>query len=132
MECDRIVVFKQHSYTGHIISAVIKYVGILATVLGFITVVPSMHDAMVAASSILTLLLFFYIMVMVIKSKLSWLKVMSILFMLTLYFAAYMYFTRSFLLYMPIMQKVIFLMKIVWILSLEYCTGKEDFEYITK
>jgi hypothetical protein len=113
-------------------SLVIKYVGILATVLGFITVVPSMHDAMVAASSILTLLLFFYILVMVIKSKVSWLKVMSILFMLTLYFAAYMYFTRSFLVYMPMMQKVIFLMKIVWILSLEYLTGKEDFEYITK
>jgi hypothetical protein len=48
-------------------SLVIKYLGVLATILGFITVVPSMHDIMVTTSSILTLLIFFYITVMVIK-----------------------------------------------------------------
>jgi hypothetical protein len=113
-------------------SLVIKYLGILATILGFITVVPSMHDIMVTASSILTLLIFFYITVMVIKSKLSLMKVLSIIFLLTFYFGAYMYFTRSYLEYMPIMQKIIFLMKIVWILSLQYLTRKEDFQYIIK
>lgn len=113
-------------------SLVIKYLGVLATILGFITVVPSMHDIMVTASSILTLLIFFYITVMVIKSKLSLMKVLSIIFLLTFYFGAYMYFTRSYLEYMPIMQKVIFLMKIVWILSLQYLTRKEDFQYIIK
>ena len=76
-------------------SLVIKYLGILATTLGFITVVPSMHDLMVALSSILTLLIFFYITVMVIKSKLIAMKTMSIFFLLTFYFATYMYFTRS-------------------------------------
>lgn len=113
-------------------SLVIKYLGILATILGFITIVPSMHDIMVTASSILTLLIFFYITVMVIKSKLSLMKVLSIIFLLTFYFGAYMYFTRSYLEYMPIMQKIIFLMKIVWILSLQYLTRKEDFQYIIK
>ena len=113
-------------------SLVIKYLGILATILGFITVVPSMHDIMVTASSILTLLIFFYITAMVIKSKLSLMKVLSIIFLLTFYFGAYMYFTRSYLEYMPIMQKIIFLMKIVWILSLQYLTRKEDFQYIIK
>jgi hypothetical protein len=91
-----------------------------------------MHDIMVTASSILTLLIFFYITVMVIKSKLSLMKVLSIIFLLTFYFGAYMYFTRSYLEYMPIMQKIIFLMKIVWILSLQYLTRKEDFQYIIK
>lgn len=113
-------------------SFVIKYLGVLATILGFITVVPSMHDIMVTASSILTLLIFFYITAMVIKSKLNLMKVLSITFLSTFYFAAYMYFTRSFLEYMPIMQKVIFLIKIVWILSLEYLTREEDFQHITK
>lgn len=113
-------------------SFVIKYFGILATILGFITVVPAMHDLMVTASSILTLLIFFYITVMVIKSKLNWIKVLSICFLSIFYVGAYMYFTRSFLEYMPIMQKIIFLIKIIWILSLEYLTRKEDFEYITK
>lgn len=113
-------------------SLVIKYLGILATILGFITVVPSMHDIMVTASSILTLLIFFYITVMVIKSKLNLMKVLSIIFLLTFYFGAYMYFTRSYLEYMPLIQKIIFLMKIVWILLLQYLTRKEDFQYIIK
>ncbi|MEL6660092.1 MAG: hypothetical protein AAFP77_28440 [Bacteroidota bacterium] len=113
-------------------SLVIKYLGILATVFGFITVIPAMHDIMVTASSMLTLLIFFYITVMVLKSKLNWLKVLSVIFLSTFYFAAYMYFTRSFLAYMPIVQKLIFLLKIVWVLSLEYFMHKEDFQYITK
>jgi hypothetical protein len=40
-------------------SFIIKYLGILATILAFITVVPSLHDVMVTAGSILTLLIFF-------------------------------------------------------------------------
>lgn len=113
-------------------SLVIKYLGILATIFGFITVVPSMHDIMVTLSSILTLLIFFYITVMVLKSKLTLMKIMSIVFLLTFYFGAYMYFSRFQLEYMPLMQKIIFAMKITWVLSLEYLTHKEDFEHIIK
>lgn len=113
-------------------SLVIKYLGILATVFGFVIVIPSMHDIMVTLSSILTLLIFFYITVMVIKSKLTVMKIMSIVFLLTFYFGAYMYFSRFQLEYMPIMQKIIFVMKITWVLSLEYLTRKEDFEHIIK
>lgn len=113
-------------------SLVIKYLGILATILGFATVAPSMHDIMVTLSSILTLLIFFYITVMVIKSKLTVMKIMSIVFLLTFYFGAYMYFSKFQLEYMPIMQKIIFVMKVTWVLSLEYLTLKEDFEHIIK
>ncbi len=113
-------------------SFVIKYLGILATIFGFITVVPSMHDIMVTLSSILTLLIFFYITVIVIKSKLTVMKIMSIVFLLAFYFGAYMYFSRFQLEYMPIMQKIIFVMKIAWVLSLEYLTRKEDFDHIIK
>ena len=113
-------------------SLVIKYLGILATIFGFVTVIPSMHDIMVTLSSILTLLIFFYITVMVIKSKLTVIKIVSIVFLLTFYFGAYMYFARFQLEYMPIMQKIIFVMKITWVLSLEYLTRKEDFEHIIK
>ena len=113
-------------------SLVIKYLGVLATTLGFITVIPSMHDIMVTMSSILTLLIFFYITVIVIKSRLTLMKVLSILFLLTFYFGAFMYFSRFQLEYMPIMQKVIFAMKIVWVLSLEYLTNKKDLEHIIK
>ncbi len=113
-------------------SLVIKYLGIIATIFGFITVLPALHDIMVTLSSILTLLIFFYITVMVVKSKLTLMKIMSIVFLLTFYIGAYMYFSRFQLEYMPIMQKIIFAMKITWVLSLEYLTCKEDFEHIIK
>lgn len=113
-------------------SFVIKYSGILATVLGFVTVVPALHDLMVTASSMLTLLIFFYITVLVLKSELTLMKVLSIVFLATFYFGAYMYFTRSFLEYMPLVQKVIFLMKVAWVLCLEYLTGEEDFQHIVR
>lgn len=110
---------------------VIKYFGILATVLGFITIVPAMHDLMVTISSILTLVIFFYLTVIVLKSKLSILKALSVVFLAAFYVGAYMYFGRWHLEYMPIMQKIIFLIKIVWILTLEYFTREEDFQFIT-
>ena len=113
-------------------SLVIKYLGIMATIFGFITIVPEMHDLMVTLSSILTLLIFFYITVIVIKSKLTVMKIISIFFLLTFYFGAFMYFSRFQLEYMPIMQKVIFIIKIIWVLLLEYTTGKEDYDYIIK
>ncbi len=113
-------------------SLVIKYLGIMATIFGFITVVPAMHDIMVALSSILTLLIFFYITVIVLKSKLTAMKIVSIVFLMTFYLGAFMYFSRFQLEYMPMMQKVIFVMKITWVLSLEYLTDKDDFAQITK
>lgn len=113
-------------------SLVIKYLGMIATTFGFITVVPAMHDMMVTLSSGLSLLIFFYITVMVIKSPLRLLKIMSVIFLLTFYFAAYMYFSRFQLEYMPLMQKIIFLLKIIWVVSLEYFTRKEDFEAVLK
>jgi len=113
-------------------SRIIKYLGILVTIFGFIIVIPSLHDLMVTLSSILTLLIFFYITVMVIKSKLTMLKIFSVFFLGTFYLAAYMYFTRSYLEYMPIVQKIIFLIKIFWVLSLEYFSSKEDFQFVTK
>jgi hypothetical protein len=67
---------------------------------------------------------------MVIKSKLRLLKIVSIVFLLTFYFGAYMYFSRFQLEYMPIMQKIIFMMKVTWVLLLEYLTNKEDFEHV--
>lgn len=126
--------FVKFSYWIKIKSAafIIKYGGIIATIMGFLTVIPALHDGMVTLSSILTLILFFYITVIVLKSRLFLLKIVSVLFLASFYFAAYMYFTRSYLDYMPLVQKIILLVKIVWILSLQYLTQEEDFAHITK
>jgi hypothetical protein len=106
---------------------VIKYGGVLATGLAFLTVIPSQHDRMVTLSSVLTLLVFFYITIFILKSRLTILKICSVIFLSMFYVAAFMYFTRFHLEYLPMMQKAIFVMKIVWILALEYFTTEEDF-----
>jgi hypothetical protein len=111
---------------------VIKYCGILATISAFLTVIPSWHDKMIIISSTPTLLIFFYITVFTLKSKLHFLKIYSVLALLLFYVATYMYFTSSYLAYLPIVQKTIHLVQIVWVLVLEYFTKEEDFAHIIK
>lgn len=112
-------------------AVVIQLGGIALTVLAFFIVVTSLHDMMVTISSIFTLVVFFYITVMVLKSRLLVFKVLSVLFLLIHYLACYLYFTRSYLDYLPLIQKLIHVSQIVWILGLHYFTLKEDFEHIT-
>jgi hypothetical protein len=111
---------------------VIKYFGIVATIAAFLTIIPSFHDIMVTLSGICTLLVFFYVTVFVLKSKLYFLKIYSVLALLSFYITTYMYYSSSYLTYLPIMQKNIHLLQIVWVLILEYFTKEEDFQHIVK
>lgn len=114
------------------VSNVIRYFGIALAVLAFFIVIPSLHDKVVTLSSIMNLIVFFYITIMILKSRLILFKIISVLFMLIFYFACFMYFTQTLLDYLPIMQKLVHVVQIIWILSLHYLTTKKDFEHITK
>ncbi len=116
--------------TAKSIANVIKYLGIVLTLLALFVVVPSFHDIVVTISSVLTLIVFFYLTVLALKSKLLIFKILSISFLAICYFACFMYFTRSYLAYMPIVQKIVHICQIVWILSLQYFTSKKDFDFI--
>ena len=111
---------------------VIKFAGVGSALAGLLAVVPALHDSMVTLSSIMTLVAFFYITIFTIKSKLTFFKIFSILFLAIHYFACYLYFTRTFLDYLPIMQKAIHLVQIVWVVGLMYFTSEKDFEGIKK
>ena len=111
---------------------VIRYVGAAAAFCAFLTVIPPLHDRMVLFSGVMTLLVFFYITVLVLKSKLLFWKIYSIFALLMLYFATFMYFGGVLLAFLAIMQKAIHLLQFIWILGLEYFTGKEDFAHIKK
>ena len=111
-------------------SVVIKYLGLTLIILSALITIPSLHDLMVTLSSIATLLLVFYVTILLIKSKLQLLKFTSIILLVVFYGAAYMYFTKTGLDYLPIVQKIIHILQIIWILGLEYFTIKKDFEHI--
>jgi hypothetical protein len=106
---------------------IIKYCGAGSMIFGFLAVTP-LHDLMIPIVSTLSLIGCFYITVFVLKSKLHFLKFLSIVCLLVFYVCVYMYFTRSYLNFLPIMQKLSFLIDIIWILSLTYLTKKEDFQ----
>lgn len=109
---------------------VIKVLGFALILITSLIAIPNLHDLMVTIGSILTLLLYFYVTVLLVKSKLQFLKVLSITFLIFFYGAAFMYFTRTALEYMPTVQKVIHLLQIVFILGIEYFSSKTDFDQI--
>jgi len=111
-------------------SGVIRFLGILLIIFSSLITIPSLHDIMVTFSSVATLLLVFYVTILLVKSKLQLLKFTSIVLLVIFYGAAYMYFTKTGLESLPLVQKVIHILQIIWILGLEYFTTKNDFKNI--
>ena len=105
---------------------IIQYFGVGAMLCGFLTVTPY-HDIMVTIATTLGLVSLFYIAVFVFKSKLLFFKIFGVVCLLVSYVCNYMYYTSSYLKFLPIVQKVTIFMVIAWILGLAYFTTKEDF-----
>lgn len=96
-------------------------------VFAFLTITPY-HDEMVTISGTLALVSIFYITVFVFKSKLQIFKILSVICLLVAYSCNYIYYTGRFLALLPAMQKLAVAILIIWMLGLEYFTGKEDFQ----
>jgi hypothetical protein len=105
---------------------VIRYCGAGAMLFAFLAVTPY-HDEVITIASVLALLSMFYITVFIFKSRLHVLKALSIVCLLVSYGCNYIYYTRSYVDYLPLLQKAALLITITWILSLEYFTTRADF-----
>lgn len=110
-------------------SGVIRYCGVGAMVGAFLAVTP-FHDTMVTVAGTLALLSIFYVTVYVLKSKLHFFKILSIVCLLVFYSCNFMYYSSSYLKFLPIMQKTLLVLTITWMLGLEYFSKKEDFEQV--
>ncbi len=108
---------------------IIRYAGVSAMIAGFFIATPY-HDIMITISSTLGLLSMFYIIVFTVKSRLTAIKIFSIIALLSFYACNYMYYSRSLLSFLPIMQKINLTLTIIWVLWLQYFTTKEDFQGI--
>ena len=107
-------------------SKVIKYAGISAMIFSFLVVTP-FHDLMTTVSSIFGLVALFYILVFILKSKLTLFKLLTLLTMLLLYANNYIYYTQHWLHILPILQKITIFIVLVMMLCLDYFTVKEDY-----
>jgi glucans biosynthesis protein C len=108
-------------------ASIIKYFGSAAMICVFLTVTPY-HDIMITISSTLTLISIFYITVFVLKSKLYFFKILCIVCLLVFYCCLYIYYARNYLEILPAMQKIVLVITITWILSLQYFTTIIDFQ----
>ena len=108
---------------------VIKYFGAGAMLFTFLIATP-LHDKMITIASTMTLISIFYITVFVLKSRLHLFKFLCVACLLVFYCSLYIYYSGTYLKFLPIMQKVTFGSTIILILGLEYFTKNEDFEHI--
>jgi len=108
-------------------SNVIKFSGILTMVFTFLVVTP-LHDLMIIIGIFFCLICYVYITVFVLKSKLNRLKILSVINLLVMFVCSYIYFSKTGLAYLPLMQKASYGLNLIWILYLEYLTRPVDFE----
>jgi hypothetical protein len=106
---------------------IIRYCGVSAMIFTFLAVTPY-HDTVIRIASTLALISMFYITVFVFKSRLHLLGILSVVCLLVSYSCNYVYFTRSYVEYLPIFQKIALAITITWILSLQYLTSITDFQ----
>lgn len=111
-------------------AAVIQYGGLLMILMTALGTIPLLHDLSVTLGIVLNLLVFFYVMVALLKSRLTMFKVLSVVFLASFYGATYMFGTKTGLEYMPLVQKITHVVQIIWILGLEYFTREEDFAHL--
>ncbi len=109
-------------------AGVIKYCGAAAMAFAFLVVTP-LHDAMVTLSGTLALLSIFYITVFIFKSRLIFFKILSVICLLLFYSSNYIYYSGSYLEFLPIMQKATLLLILLWALGLHYFTTAVDFQF---
>lgn len=106
---------------------VIRYAGTGAMVASLLVATP-LHDMAVSISGTLLMLSLFYATVFIFRTKLHWLKALSVLHLLTLYGTALIYYTSTGLWYLPVAQKLNLLVAICWVLAADYCLKNTDFK----
>lgn len=106
---------------------VVRYCGVGAMAFAFLVVTPY-HDPMVTTAGTLALISMFYVTVFIFKSRLLLFKVLSVVCLLVFYCCNYIYYTRSYLDILPILQKVLFALVVTWVLMLQYFTTATDFQ----
>lgn len=111
-------------------SMVIQLGGYLLVVTNALVTIPSLHDAMVLIGVVFTLLVFFYVTILIFKTRLTALKMLALTTLLFYYAAVFMFYSRTGLFYMPTMQKMVEILHILFILGMEYFTAKADFSEV--
>jgi hypothetical protein len=113
-------------------SLVIRSAGLALVGCSALLTVPSIHMPVVAVSSTVTLLLLFYVMIVLWRSKLNLLKTLVTATLAFCYGGTYMLFAHTAIDYLPLVQKLVHVLQITLILGLEYYTHEDDFVHMRR
>lgn len=105
----------------------IRYAGTGSMLLAVLVVTP-LHNAVITIAGTGALVCMFYMSVFLFKSNLLFMKALSVAALLVFYCCTYIYYTRSHLELLPIVQKVWLLFIVAWTLCVEYFTTAVDFQ----
>ena len=105
---------------------IIAACGILGMLSAFLAVTP-LHDMAITSALVFSMIAVLYVLIFVFNSKLTYLKVLGMLTMVSTYAAAYVYYTRTWLESLPTLQKSSLLCILIWFLCLHYFTTKDNF-----
>jgi hypothetical protein len=104
----------------------IRNFGILGVIAAFLVATP-LHNIAITAALVFSMTSVVYITACVFQTKLTWLKALAILSIVSVYAAATVYYTRFHLEILPTLQKAALLSFLTWFLCLHYFTTREDF-----
>lgn len=107
-------------------SRIIRYLGLLGMVAACLVVTP-LHDLAITLALVFSMIAVLYILIFVLRSKLTYLKVLGVAAMVATYTAAFMYYTRTWLEALPTLQKLSLACIVLWFVCLHYFTSKADF-----
>lgn len=102
---------------------IVRYCGILGTISAFLVVTP-LHNVAITTTLIFLMISALYITIFIFKSKMTWLKILSILNFVVAYTTAAVFYTSFHLEILPTLQKATLVVFLTWILSLHYFTGE--------
>ncbi len=105
---------------------IVLFSGCFSMIFAFMAVTP-FHDLMIRISSILSLISIFYCTVFLFKYNRYGLGLLSVFELLSLYCALYIYYTQDYLVFLPLVQKIIILGTIIWVLYINYQVSEKDF-----
>jgi hypothetical protein len=105
---------------------IIRYGGVAGMLCAWLAVTP-FHDGAITAALCFNMIAVLYMLVFVLKSKRTALKILGILLMVIAYTTAGFYYTRFHLEMLPTLQKATLVAFLSWFLWLHYFTKLEDF-----
>jgi len=108
-------------------AGIVKYVGVGSMLFAVLVVTP-LHNIVVTVAGTGALVCMFYITVFLFRSKLLFLKMLSIICLIVFYGCSFIYYTRIYLELLPIVQKIWLLIIFIWVLCVEFMTTAEDFQ----